>query len=106
MRVAEADRGERDDRLTTADREEAKQLRKETAELRRANEILKAAGVFCPGDRPSPDEAEQVIDHLREKGLGVSIPPAGCWTCHRPPVLPARRGRSLRVGFAMNSSCR
>ncbi|MCX4515879.1 IS3 family transposase [Streptomyces sp. NBC_01619] len=27
--------------------------------------------VFCPGDRPSPDEAEQVIDHLRDKGLGV-----------------------------------
>ncbi|MDN3028106.1 IS3 family transposase [Streptomyces sp. S.PB5] len=72
VRQAEADSGERDDRLTTAERDELKQLRKENAELKQANEILKAASVFfCPGDRPSPDEAEQVIDHLREKGLGV-----------------------------------
>lgn len=70
-REAGADHGERDDRLTTAERDELKQLRGNNAELRRANEILKAASVFCPGDRPSPDEAEQVIDHLREKGLGV-----------------------------------
>ncbi|MER6504846.1 IS3 family transposase [Streptomyces sp. NPDC001455] len=72
VRQAEADRGERDDRLTTAELDELMQLREEVAELRRANEILKAASVFfCPGDRPSPDEAEQVIDHLRERGLGV-----------------------------------
>ncbi|MFE1050771.1 IS3 family transposase, partial [Streptomyces olivaceus] len=72
VRQAEADRGERDDRLTTAEQDELKQLRKEVAELRRANEILKAASVFfAPGDRPSPDEAEQVIDHLRDRGLGV-----------------------------------
>ncbi|MFJ2899736.1 IS3 family transposase [Streptomyces sp. NPDC087218] len=72
VRQAEADRGGRDDRLTTAELDELKQLRREVAELRRANEILKAASVFfCPGDRPSPDEAEQVIDHLRERGLGV-----------------------------------
>ncbi|MEV5952154.1 IS3 family transposase [Streptomyces sp. NPDC051993] len=72
VRQAEADRGERDDRLTTAELDELKQLRRENAELRRANEILKAASVFfCPGDRPSPDEAEQVIDHLRGHGLGV-----------------------------------
>ncbi|MFJ5123007.1 IS3 family transposase [Kitasatospora sp. NPDC088548] len=68
---AEVDAGERDDRLTTVERDELKELRREVAELRRANEILKAASVFfCPGDRPSPDEAEQVIDHLRD-GFGV-----------------------------------
>ncbi|MEU0940326.1 IS3 family transposase [Embleya sp. NPDC005971] len=72
VRQAEADAGERDDRLTTGETEELKQLRREVAELRRANDILKAASVFfCPGDRPSPDEAEQVIDHLRDRGLGV-----------------------------------
>ncbi|WP_406226040.1 IS3 family transposase [Streptomyces albidoflavus] len=72
VRQAEADYGERNDRLTTAEHDELKQLRKEVAELRRANEILKAASVFfCPGDRPSPDEAEQVIDHLRDNGLGA-----------------------------------
>lgn len=67
VRQAEADRGKRDDKLTTAEREELKQLRRENAELRRANEILKAAGVFfCPGDRPSPDEAEPGVPPLGE----------------------------------------
>ncbi|WP_160311220.1 transposase [Streptacidiphilus anmyonensis] len=46
VRQAEADAGERDDRLTTAERDELKELRKEVAELKRANEILKAASVF------------------------------------------------------------
>ncbi|MBC9719700.1 transposase [Streptomyces sp. TRM66268-LWL] len=46
VRQAEADRGERDDRLTTAERDELKQLRKENAELKQANEILTAASVF------------------------------------------------------------
>lgn len=59
VRQAEADGGDRDDRPTTAEREELKQLRKENAELRRANEILKAASVFFaqeidrPRTRPS-----------------------------------------------------
>lgn len=48
VRQADADTGERDDRLTTAEREELKQLRRENAELKRANEILKAASVFLP----------------------------------------------------------
>ncbi|MFB7867572.1 transposase [Streptomyces sp. NPDC056069] len=48
VRQAEADAGERDDRLTTAERDELKELRKQNAELRRANEILKAASVFSP----------------------------------------------------------
>ncbi len=59
VRQAEADAGERDDRLTTAELEELRQLRKENVELRRANEILKAASVFFaqeidrPQTRPS-----------------------------------------------------
>ncbi|MGW6026584.1 IS3 family transposase [Streptomyces sp. NPDC055099] len=74
VRQAEADTGERDDRLTTAERDELKQLRRENAELRRANEILKAASAFFGGGtRPSPDEADQVIEHLRDKGLGVGF---------------------------------
>ncbi len=54
VRQAEADAGARDDRLTTAERDELKELRKENAELRRANEILKAASVFFAQeiDRP------------------------------------------------------
>ncbi|MEU2739685.1 transposase [Streptomyces sp. NPDC007095] len=59
VRQADADAGDRDDRLTTAERDELKQLRKENAELKRANEILKAASVFFaqeidrPRTRPS-----------------------------------------------------
>jgi transposase len=46
IRQDEADRGERDDRLSTVEREEMVRLRKEVAELRRANEILKAASAL------------------------------------------------------------
>ncbi|WP_374227572.1 IS3 family transposase [Streptomyces sp. AC627_RSS907] len=72
VRQAEADAGERDDRLTSTELAELKQLRKGVTELRRANEILKAASApFCPGARPSPDEADQVIDSLKDSGFGV-----------------------------------
>ncbi len=46
IRQAQADRGERIDQPTTADLEELRRLRRENAELRRANEILKAASAF------------------------------------------------------------
>jgi transposase len=46
VRQAEADTGKRRDRLTSAEREEIVALRKECAELRRANEILKAASAY------------------------------------------------------------
>ena len=46
MRQAEADRGVRRDLLKTDEREELKRLRKEVAELRRANAILKDASVY------------------------------------------------------------
>lgn len=43
IRQDEADAGERTDRLSTPEREELVALRRENAELRRANEILKVA---------------------------------------------------------------
>lgn len=46
VRQAEANTGRRRDLLTTEEREELKRLRKENAELRRANEILKAASTY------------------------------------------------------------
>lgn len=56
VRQAEADRGLRPDLPTSEEREEIKELRKENFELRRANEILKAASVFfateLDADRP------------------------------------------------------
>ncbi len=46
IRQAQADRGQRSDVPTTAEVEELRRLRRENAELRRANEILKAASAF------------------------------------------------------------
>jgi transposase len=55
VRRVEAD-GRRPELPTAAEREEIKQLRREVYELRRANEILKAASVFfatkLDADRP------------------------------------------------------
>ena len=56
VREVEADEGLRPDLPSTEEREEIKKLRKEVFELRRANEILKAASVFfateLDADRP------------------------------------------------------
>ena len=46
VRQAQADGGKRRELLTSEEREELKQLRKENVELRRANEILKAASAY------------------------------------------------------------
>jgi len=54
VRQAEADRGERTDRPTTAEQQELAALRKEVAELRRANEILKAASVYFAKELDQP----------------------------------------------------
>jgi transposase len=55
VRQAEIDTGRREG-LSSEEREEIKRLRKENYELRRANEILKAASVFfareLDSDRP------------------------------------------------------
>src|SRR4051794_41702237 len=47
VRQAEADNGSRPDLPTSAEREEIRKLRRENYELRRANEILKSASVYC-----------------------------------------------------------
>jgi transposase len=56
VRQLQADEGLRPELPTAAEREEIKRLRRENYELRRANEILKAASVFfateLDADRP------------------------------------------------------
>ena len=56
MRQDEADDGTRSDRLSTAEREELATLRRENRDLKRSNEILKAASVFFARelDQPRP----------------------------------------------------
>ena len=50
VRRIEADEGLRPDLPTSAEREEIRELRREVFELRRTNEILKAASVFFAGE--------------------------------------------------------
>jgi transposase len=54
VRQDEADRGQRDDRLTSDEREELKRLRAENSELKRANEILKAASALFAKELDRP----------------------------------------------------
>ncbi|MFD3759669.1 transposase [Streptomyces sp. NPDC058622] len=46
IRQAEADAGERGDMLTTAEREELAALRRENAQLKQANEVLRTASAL------------------------------------------------------------
>ena len=55
VRRAEVDRGQREG-LTTEQREELKQLRRENFELRRANEILKSASAFFARELDRPHQ--------------------------------------------------
>jgi transposase len=54
VRRAEADAGKRADLLTTDERERLKELEREVRELRRANEILKAASAFFAKELDPP----------------------------------------------------
>jgi transposase len=70
VRQAEADSGKRSDLLSTQEREEIRKLRRENFELRRANEILKAASVFF--GRPC------MFRGWGECGRGVARPAVVC----------------------------
>jgi transposase len=60
VRRVEADEGRCKDVLTSQEREETKALRKEVAQLRRANEILKSASVFFTGELDPHRPSERV----------------------------------------------
>ncbi len=50
VRQVEADEGRRGDLPSSQERQEIRDLRREVFELRRANEILKAASIFFAGE--------------------------------------------------------
>ena len=54
VRQAEADAGARGDLLASSERERLKALERENRELRKANEILKAASVFLAKELDPP----------------------------------------------------
>jgi transposase len=60
IRQDQADRGEREDRPTSDMVEENRRLRKENVELRRVNEILKAASAFSPRSAIRPGDGHEV----------------------------------------------
>jgi transposase len=60
VRQAGADSGRRGDRLTTAERERLSQLERENRELRRANEILKAASAFSRRSSTRPGRSDDI----------------------------------------------
>src|SRR5262245_55897969 len=60
VRQVEANEGRRSDLLTSEEREEIRKLRREVFELRRANEILKAASVFSRRSSTRTGRGERV----------------------------------------------
>jgi transposase len=54
VRQAEADAGKRSELLTSEERERLRELERESRELRRANEILKAASAFFAAELDQP----------------------------------------------------
>ena len=64
VRQAEADQGLRPGLPTSEEREEIKQLKREVAELRKANEILRAASVFFGGSRHRCSSASRGVRGL------------------------------------------
>ncbi|MFM9589952.1 transposase [Streptomyces scabiei] len=68
-RQAEADAGERDDRLTTDERTELAALRKENAQLKRANEVLRTASAFRGAARPDPAQVTGLLDEHPHLGV-------------------------------------
>ena len=102
VRRAEVDAGKRPG-VTTQEAEELKRLKRENAELRRANEILKAAAISSRGNS-TPAIADPRV-HRRAAGRGprgrVDLPgparagPAGC-RAHLPVLDVEDRRRSHR----------
>ncbi|ELB86238.1 IS3 family transposase [Rhodococcus wratislaviensis IFP 2016] len=60
IRQAEADHGERDDRPSTSMLEENRRLAKENAELRRVNDVLRAASAFSRPRSTRPGGGHEV----------------------------------------------
>jgi transposase len=87
VRQAQADRGQRTDLLSTDERQELKRLRKELAELRRANEILKAASAYFAQELLAigPLWTRGLRGRLGRAGPGPATA-ASCWpsTTRRP----------------------
>ncbi|MEU6602689.1 IS3 family transposase [Streptomyces flaveolus] len=99
IRQAEGVTGERDDILTTAEREELAALRKENAQLKRANEVLRTASAFFRGPaRPDPAQVTTLIDEHPHLGVEpvlreLPIPSSTYYRWRQAEKGPCRRHR-------------
>ncbi|AEM84254.1 transposase [Streptomyces violaceusniger] len=99
IRQAEADAGERGDILTTAEREELAALRKENAQLKRANEVLRTASAFFRGPaRPDPAQVTALVDAHPHLGVEpvlreLSIPSSTYYRWRQAEKEPCKRRR-------------
>ncbi|MFE9927291.1 transposase [Streptomyces sp. NPDC005774] len=74
IRQAEADAGERDDRLTTDERAEFAALRKENAQLKRANEVLRTASACGNYTSPPPPTTAGAVPSANRVRVSVRTP--------------------------------
>src|ERR1700728_971581 len=102
VRQVEVDEGRREG-LSTEEREEIKKLRREVFELRRANEILKAASVFFAKEL-DPDRRRSARASRSPVLVWGSSRSGGPWTCRRPPITSALRA-SAQIARSRMSGC-
>ncbi|RZB13224.1 hypothetical protein StrepF001_45375 [Streptomyces sp. F001] len=94
IRQAEADAGERDDRLTTDERAELVALRKENAQLKRANDVLRTASAFLRPSSTRPGPGDRA--HRRAPPPGGGGVPRGGVGDHRAGVRGRVPGACIR----------
>src|SRR5208282_3508904 len=91
---AEIDSGQRPG-TTSDDKKRIAELEKEVRELRRANEILKAASAYFAREL-DPRLPRQSSSSIRIRTGSERSRPARSWRYRRPPVTRRRRERRIR----------
>ncbi|WP_420709146.1 transposase [Streptomyces sp. AS58] len=92
IRHAEADAGERNDMLTTEEKGELAQLRREVRELRRANEVLRTAAAFSRPSSTRPGPGDRARRRAPAPGGRARTPGTLHPLIHLLPLAPGREG--------------
>jgi len=85
VRRAQVDGGLRSG-VTTLERERIRELERENRELRRANEILRAASLFFSPGSSTRDRPSREVHCRQPRVLGELSRSAGCCSSRRPPT--------------------